>query len=830
MKSERSVQSHPASAEAYIRHGWSLVPIPMGSKGPRNVGWNLKQNCLKSQSALPPDHGIGLAHAYSGTMALDIDNWDLAADLLKEHQIDLSELYHAPDAVVIDSGRTGRGKLLYQMPFGLALPSKKIISQGQTAYELRCATMSGLTVQDVLPPTIHPDTRQSYRWAGAGHWTRLPTIPDALFNLWSDMLSDDKDRTIRLMDGPSASWDEIRHAMEFITPDCTRDEWIAVGMALHWAGSQNNELDQAFMLWDDWSHPSFKYPGQPEMLKQWKSFRTGRKGEMTLGSLFHVAKQYGWVRPLPDASELFGVVEFPVLDPLDVLDSGRPQPPVMKMDLWPDVLSRRAQEVADSVGCDPIIPLFAGLAAVCGVVDARMRLELMPGFKVPPVLWLMTLGDPADKKSPGSRPMMSVLRSLEFEDRPRYQKELLEWEGKEAAHASAKKAFLDWSASPEALMGGQAPLVPDEPPQPVPLKITVSDITSQKLVREVSTRPQGMLCYLDEMNGWINKLTDKKSGEDRSAWVVSYEAEPYTYDRVGAGTFHCDNMAVSIYGNIQPQIYRANVKNLSADGLLQRFIPGVIRASRSRVGNPIAEELTSHAEWEGLVRLAFALPVQTYRLSPEAYQVYREFQHWYEATKRDERLLSSGAEYMTAFGKLEGLVGRLCLLFHIMEAPFSVSVSADVVERVVDLTKGYIIPSYRYTLGSIGNLIGNDFDSWLVDHVVYHSEDVQVMTLAELRRSGRRHLENKTDWQRDTAIIDGMAMLEQAGWVAQIEVDVTRRKGSWAINPSLSEMFRDYRLRVVKAKQRHVDYIYRHAYEQGKSRKMIKGYDPETMG
>jgi len=111
-----TVQAHPASIDAYIRHGWSLVPIPSGTKGPRTPGWNVKANALKSQSDLPPGFGIGLAHAYSGTMALDIDEWDATAVALKVHGIDLQLLYDANDAVIVDSGRAGHGKLLYQMP------------------------------------------------------------------------------------------------------------------------------------------------------------------------------------------------------------------------------------------------------------------------------------------------------------------------------------------------------------------------------------------------------------------------------------------------------------------------------------------------------------------------------------------------------------------------------------------------------------------------------------------------------------------------------------------------------------------------------------------
>jgi hypothetical protein len=270
-----NVQSHPASVDAYIRHGWSLVPIPPGTKGPRTPGWNLKPNALKTQGDLPQGYGIGLAHAYSGTMAFDIDDWGITV----AQGIDLDALYAAPDAVIVNSGRPGHGKLLYQMPFGLALPSKKIIVDGVTAYELRCATANGLTVQDVLPPSIHPDTKQPYTWAGDGNWMRLPTIPQQLLDIWQSLLEFDKVRNIGIEGNVDASWEEIQQALEFISPDCPREDWINVGMALHWAGTQLDELDQALALWNDWSMPSGKYPGEREIVKQWMSFKTGHSGE-----------------------------------------------------------------------------------------------------------------------------------------------------------------------------------------------------------------------------------------------------------------------------------------------------------------------------------------------------------------------------------------------------------------------------------------------------------------------------------------------------------------------------------------------------------------------
>jgi hypothetical protein len=806
------------------------VPIPAGTKGPHTKGWNLKENALKSQNDLPLGYGIGLAHAYSGTMALDIDNWTITTTLLAEHGIDLQALYDAPDAVVINSGKPGHGKLLYTMPFGAALPSKKIMHGGITAYELRCATASGLTVQDVMPPSIHPETQKPYTWAGRGHWTRLPVIPQALLDLWNGMLNHDKERTIATDGAVDASWEEIRQALDHISPDCSREEWINCGMALHWAGTQTDQLDQALALWNEWSKPSDKYPTEGGVMTQWNSFKTDKTSAVKLGTLFHIAKQYGWHRPLPEAASLFSKVTVPAMDPVDVLDGLRPKPPEMNMELWPGVLRQRAHEVSESVGCDPLVPLFAGLAAVCGVIDARIRLELMPGFKVPPVLWLMTLGDPADKKSPGSRPMLAPLKNLEAEDRPRFNKEFLEYEGKEAAYASAKKSFLEWSASPDAMLGGDAaPPVPDAPTQPVPLKITVSDVTSQKLVRHAAERPRGLLCYLDEMNSWIRKMTDKMSGEDRSAWVVAYESEYYEMDRVGAGSIHAENFAVSIYGNIQPQVFKQNVTALAADGMLQRFVPGILRGSKTKLGHPVPECMTSAAAWENTLRLIYALPAQTYQLSHEAFTVYREFQSWYEQAKQDERVIDSGSEYMTAFGKLEGLAGRFILLFHVMEAPFSPNVSVDVVNRAIDLIKGYVIPAYRYALGEVGGVIQNDFDQWVIDHIIQNSADVTMIDLRTLKRSARRPLEGKTDWQKDQAVMDAMLVLEQAGWVVQVENELHKKRVIWAIKPGLPEMFKGYRERVIKAKQRHADYIYRYAYDHGKERKLVKGYDPDTM-
>jgi len=213
-----SVSPLPVSWNPYTQLGWHLVPISPGSKGPKSAGWNRRENTITDPAKLPPNHGIGLAHAYSGTMALDIDVIADARAALAEHNINLDDLMNAPDAVTIDSGNPGHAKLIYAMPFGLALPSKKLINTAEDGskynyLDFRCATSDGLTVQDVLPPTIHPITMRPYQWGGRGNWQRLPTIPADLLTWWQSMVEQDNERTIANPGSVDASWDEIRSAL-----------------------------------------------------------------------------------------------------------------------------------------------------------------------------------------------------------------------------------------------------------------------------------------------------------------------------------------------------------------------------------------------------------------------------------------------------------------------------------------------------------------------------------------------------------------------------------------------------------------------------------------
>ncbi len=135
----------------------------------------------------------------------------------------------------------------------------------------------------------------------------MPTLPDDLLKIWREQ--DQNQDQIPQNQTPQEShtdWDIVEDALKHISPDCTRNEWRNVGMALQQAGHQNNQQEAAFRIWNEWSSNGTKYK-EREMQGQWKSFKP--TGGITIGTLFQLAQDAGWKRPLPNVVELFSGVK-----------------------------------------------------------------------------------------------------------------------------------------------------------------------------------------------------------------------------------------------------------------------------------------------------------------------------------------------------------------------------------------------------------------------------------------------------------------------------------------------------------------------------------------
>lgn len=170
-------------AQLYHSLGWALVPIPAGSKAPTAWGWQTKATSPDYWKS-NPTHNMGLLHQLSGTAAVDIDHVENTRLIFEELGIDYDAIMASAPRIV---GRLDRGKALFRAP-DIALTTRKISwpsrddpRRTEVVFELRAGS-----VQDVLPPSIHPDTGNPYRWEGPSIQDGLPELPAPLLMLWKE--------------------------------------------------------------------------------------------------------------------------------------------------------------------------------------------------------------------------------------------------------------------------------------------------------------------------------------------------------------------------------------------------------------------------------------------------------------------------------------------------------------------------------------------------------------------------------------------------------------------------------------------------------------------
>jgi putative DNA primase/helicase len=297
-------QTHHGSTalplEVLLGSGYALVPIPHAKKGPNHQGWNRRENTITQPNELTRINGnVGLAHAYSTptpTCAIDVDYFPDAKKWFNALKVDLTALLAADDAVAIWSGKMNSIKLLYRLPLEAGvLPSQTVRNaRDRTILEFRCGTTDGLTVQDLLPPSIHPSGSQ-YQFAGPGDPTNLPMLPKQLMRIWRRLI---RGKTIlppqtttppRRQGTPREAPRQVatvRYALFKINADCCYEQWRNVIWALLSTG-----WTCAVHLAKRWSETAPHRFDEEAFWSVVNSYDLNRDAKITLGTLYHYVRE-----------------------------------------------------------------------------------------------------------------------------------------------------------------------------------------------------------------------------------------------------------------------------------------------------------------------------------------------------------------------------------------------------------------------------------------------------------------------------------------------------------------------------------------------------------
>ena len=172
----------------YIKeYQFRLVPIPKGTKGPVDPGWNLPGRYVTDPEVARQrwnngtDQGIGVVLGPSGVCSADIDFPEHAERVLSDLGIDLPALRKATPTI---QGNPARYRMMFKAPCvvlsrkALVWPPRNPGEKPLTLFELRAGD-----IQDALPPTLHPDFPTPYTWLVPPNGG-FPPLPEALLELW----------------------------------------------------------------------------------------------------------------------------------------------------------------------------------------------------------------------------------------------------------------------------------------------------------------------------------------------------------------------------------------------------------------------------------------------------------------------------------------------------------------------------------------------------------------------------------------------------------------------------------------------------------------------
>lgn len=278
--------------QQYLATGWKLCRISPGTKGPRDKEWNVAGHEIRTPEGFPLGYGVGLLHAWSGTMALDIDNYPVARAWLLERGVDLDELMNADDAVQIVSGRADSAKLLYRCASRQSATCAEYASTNKngepitkSALDFRCASGTGNTVQDALPPTVHPGRGLPYEWALGpfAAWQYPPPLPSSLEAIWDELILPATTALPQVAVPSGAAPTQIEAWLKTQDPGMCRNDWIVIGMKLH---AEYQAAPAGFEVWQKWSAGSPKWDdvARQSMWGIWKGFKLEGRALATLDS------------------------------------------------------------------------------------------------------------------------------------------------------------------------------------------------------------------------------------------------------------------------------------------------------------------------------------------------------------------------------------------------------------------------------------------------------------------------------------------------------------------------------------------------------------------
>ena len=544
------------AAAAYLKKGWSPLPIPSRSKSPGRSGW---QNYHATESGISKDFqpngnvGLLLGEPSDGLVDVDLDcpeSLRLAPAFLPE-----------TEAV---SGRPG-SRCSHHWYISSGCETTRFRDDAGVLVELRSTG-----AQTLVPPSVHPGG-EMLTWEEAG-------TPAAI----------DADELCRAVSRLAAcvlmarNWPAQGHRHEAalaLSGVLLRAGWSEEDVTLFVCRAAEAAGDE------EWRARAADVRSTVENLQAGKPVTGLPKLRELFGSNASTTleKLTAWL-DLPKSGAARDVSAWPARQELPSLETAVPH---LREELIPEALRTWAVDAAERLQV-PLeyvaVPAIVSAASVIGR-SVGIHPKQYDDWLVIPNLWAAIIGRPGFLKSPSLAVGTSPLRRLDAQAAEAFDEEET---GRDARRASVKarreavKARMRTDAKKSDLLREHeeeyAALGREQNEIAGSAKrYTTNDSTVEKLAMLLADNPRGLLMLRDELVGWMRTLDKQGHEGDRSFYLEGWNGYGnYLIDRVERGSLRVDALCISVLGGIQPgkllpYVLDATEGGTGDDGLLQRL-------------------------------------------------------------------------------------------------------------------------------------------------------------------------------------------------------------------------------------------------------------------
>ncbi|MDE5418490.1 DUF3987 domain-containing protein [Labilibaculum sp. DW002] len=237
------------------------------------------------------------------------------------------------------------------------------------------------------------------------------------------------------------------------------------------------------------------------------------------------------------------------------------------VDVFPNTIAEFVRKSADAINCPNEFIAVPMLSCFAMAMSNKRVVELKKDWREFAILYAAIVSRPGTKKSPALNKAILPLKKLQEEflaiylkDKEKYKKEYEEFESE----------FQRWkSLNKSERVNVDIPIKPNTPTMK---QFITSDATMEAITELMINNHSGILCYMDELAGWIKGMNQYKSagGNELEMWLKLWSAILQIINRKGKEPVFANNPFVNVLGGIQPEVL--DVFSGKDNGLIDRIL------------------------------------------------------------------------------------------------------------------------------------------------------------------------------------------------------------------------------------------------------------------